>query len=356
MSLNKPIITTIIPTYRRPVLLKRAIESVLNQTYPHFQVCIYDNASGDDTADMVTQMAQCDDRIKYYCHPENIGAIKNFQYGFEQVSTPFFSFLSDDDMLLPNFYQIALTGFDKYPESMFSSAATMYMDIKGNHLGIKEAKWKPGFYQPPVGLFAMLQFNHPTWTGILFRQEVKELVGKLDLETGPFSDMDFELRLAARFPFVVSMQPGAILSKHSGSYSQSSATRINNIWPYIENMCHNITGDERLDPDTRQRAEAILRRYCIDYLFRIGIASILHKNFTDNSQTVDILRTQYHLSVKGSCLSALTKICQYFPPAYYAAVFLNNFRWYIRRKRWRILKPQVENSPYSLHNSKRQLP
>jgi len=344
MSLNKPIITTIIPTYRRPALLKRAIESVLNQTYPHFQVCIYDNASGDDTADMVTQMAQYDDRIKYYCHPENIGAIKNFQYGFEQVSTPFFSFLSDDDMLLPDFYQIALTGFDKYPESMFSSAATMYMDMKGNHLGIKEAKWKPGFYQPPVGLLAMLQYNHPTWTGILFRQQIRELVGGLDLETGLFSDMDFELRLAARFPFVISIQPGAILSKHPGSYSQSNATRIRNIWPYIENMCHNITGDERIDLETRQHAEMILRQYSINFLFRIGIASILHKNFADSYQTADILRAHYQIPVKASSLSILAKICQYFPPAYYAAVFLNEFRWYIRRKKWHIFKPQIEGA------------
>ncbi len=47
---GRPLITTVIPTYRRPKLLQRAIKSVLNQTYPHFQVCVYDNASGDETA------------------------------------------------------------------------------------------------------------------------------------------------------------------------------------------------------------------------------------------------------------------------------------------------------------------
>ncbi|MEK7713004.1 MAG: glycosyltransferase, partial [Nitrospirota bacterium] len=35
-----PLITTIIPTYRRPKLLRRAIKSALNQTYPHLQVCV----------------------------------------------------------------------------------------------------------------------------------------------------------------------------------------------------------------------------------------------------------------------------------------------------------------------------
>ena len=47
---NQPLITTIIPTYQRPQLLRCAIQSVLDQTYANFQVCVYDNASGDETA------------------------------------------------------------------------------------------------------------------------------------------------------------------------------------------------------------------------------------------------------------------------------------------------------------------
>lgn len=87
----KPMITTIIPTYRRSQQLKQAIHSVLEQTYPHFQVCVYDNASGDDTASVVTEMAKADPRIKYFCHKENIGAFNNFQFGLKRVETPFFS-------------------------------------------------------------------------------------------------------------------------------------------------------------------------------------------------------------------------------------------------------------------------
>ena len=72
----KPLITTIIPTYRRPKLLRRAIMSVLNQTSPHFQICVYDNASGDETAAVVAEFSKNDPRVKYHCHTENIGAIK----------------------------------------------------------------------------------------------------------------------------------------------------------------------------------------------------------------------------------------------------------------------------------------
>jgi len=85
-----PLITCILTTRRRPQLLKRAIESVLNQTYPHLQVCVYDNASGDETAQVVSEIAKTDPRVKYFCHAENIGPFNNISYGVKNVNTPFF--------------------------------------------------------------------------------------------------------------------------------------------------------------------------------------------------------------------------------------------------------------------------
>jgi len=73
VSVHSPLITTVIPTYRRPRLLKRAILSALGQTYRNIQVCVYDNASGDETAEVVAGIANGDRRVKYYCHPTNIG-------------------------------------------------------------------------------------------------------------------------------------------------------------------------------------------------------------------------------------------------------------------------------------------
>ncbi|MCR4298181.1 MAG: glycosyltransferase, partial [Gallionella sp.] len=102
----KPVITTIIPTYRRPVLLRRAILSALHQTYPHVRVCVYDNASGDETESVVDEtesvvkeIARHDPRVKYHRHPRNIGSYNNFNYGIREVETEFFSLLSDDDVL-----------------------------------------------------------------------------------------------------------------------------------------------------------------------------------------------------------------------------------------------------------------
>ncbi len=58
-TMQGPQITTVIPTYRRPKLLRRAIESVLAQTYPHLKVTVFDNASGDETPEVVAELARC---------------------------------------------------------------------------------------------------------------------------------------------------------------------------------------------------------------------------------------------------------------------------------------------------------
>jgi glycosyltransferase involved in cell wall biosynthesis len=155
-----PLITTIIPTYRRPAMLRRAIKSVLDQTYPNFKVCVYDNASGDETAEVVAEFAREDTRVQYHCHKENIGAVKNFCYGLNEIDTPYYSILSDDDVLLPLFYETVMADFKKYPDAFFAITGTIRMDIDGTVLGVPILKWQPGFYEPPNGLYEMLSKSH----------------------------------------------------------------------------------------------------------------------------------------------------------------------------------------------------
>ena len=47
---------------------------------------------GKNEVEEIKEFAKKDGRVKYYCHSKNIGALKNFEYGMTQVTTPFFSF------------------------------------------------------------------------------------------------------------------------------------------------------------------------------------------------------------------------------------------------------------------------
>src|SRR6202035_2563623 len=108
-------ITVVIPTYRRPQLLARAIRSVLAQTDPDFAVWVYDNASRDETAAVVAKFMAEDRRIHYVANQTNVGAHANMNQGMERVASAYFTVLSDDDLLLPTLFQQAMEAFARYP-------------------------------------------------------------------------------------------------------------------------------------------------------------------------------------------------------------------------------------------------
>lgn len=322
---SKPIITTVIPTYRRPSLLRRAVMSVLAQTYPHFQVCVYDNASGDETENVVRDLAATDNRVQYFCHPQNIGAMPNFVFGMGRVQTPFFSLLSDDDVLLPGFFQKALDGFQKHPEAIFSALATIHADADGRVTSVPLLAWKEGFYAPPEGFVTMIEKQHPEWTAILFRREVLEKVGTIDLETGAPSDFDYELRVAASFPIAISREPGAIWVSHEGSIS--SAPHLETAWPAWQRILANLMQQESIPGAVRSRARRqLLRNFRDRHLALGGLAYVVQEDWVQADLAARILRDGYHQQFAASLLQLTSRAAQRSPLIVGLLKTLNSFR------------------------------
>ncbi|TKZ30921.1 glycosyltransferase family 2 protein, partial [Brachyspira catarrhinii] len=60
-----PLVSVLIPTYNRKLLLKRALDSVLNQTYKNIEIYVTDNASTDGTLEFIQEYLINDKRIIY---------------------------------------------------------------------------------------------------------------------------------------------------------------------------------------------------------------------------------------------------------------------------------------------------
>lgn len=303
-------ITTIIPTYRRPQLLARAVRSVLAQSYPHFQVIVYDNGSGDDTAGVVAALAAEDSRVRYEAHPENIGALKNFNYGLGRVDSDYFSLLSDDDLLLPHFYEQAMQGFADYPTAMFVATPVILVDERGRVLLVTGNEWAPGLYTAPKALLQMARREHFVWTGLLFRREVLEL-GLLDPEIGLSSDMDLQLRIASRHAIAVAPRPGAIFLVHTAS--PSSYPRIRQYWPGWARMIAKIADNAQLTPEVRKAVQRGLERRLASALFRIGILSSSRGYEEEALLAAATLQSRYGHRLKPMLLRAVAGSCRRVP-------------------------------------------
>jgi glycosyltransferase involved in cell wall biosynthesis len=315
MSRALPQITTIIPTYRRPQMLRRAIRSVLRQTYPHLMVAVLDNASDDETAEVVAELARNDPRVHYHCHPENIGASANFIYGMERVETPFFSFLSDDDVLLPGFYARAVSDLSRLNDAILFAGTVVMMTPDKKVLAAPLTLWpRDGYYPSPEGFYAMMHYTHLIMTGVLFRTEITESVGLLDANLTA-SDSDLLLRAAARFPLAISREPCAVFVVHPDSLSALTTLQfMGNDWPKI---VANIEADERIPPDVRARGIALMLPGLVDRAYRTGVKSVVAGKFSEGREAAAYLREFYHNPSHARRLERMSAVSQLIPPAHW---------------------------------------
>jgi GT2 family glycosyltransferase len=223
MTLHEsPTVTTIIPTFQRPAMLRRAVASALNQTHRNTVVCVYDNGSDDATRATMEDIARSDHRVRYMRHSENIGYASNFRFGMERVGTDFFSVMSDDDILLPRLYETALRSFAENPEAGFVATQVVRMTETGAVLPVDPAHFPRGYYAPPGALVTQAALGPIIWTGTVFRTAVARAAGLYDPTVGIAGDWEFQLRLSVLAPFLVLDAPGAIFVAHSGSLSGSA--------------------------------------------------------------------------------------------------------------------------------------
>lgn len=94
-----PLITIAIPTFNRASWLKECVLSVLSQTYQHFEVVVSDNASTDETPDILKQFV--DKRLRVKRQEANIGLFPNWNACLAEARGDYIIFVSDDDRVEP---------------------------------------------------------------------------------------------------------------------------------------------------------------------------------------------------------------------------------------------------------------
>jgi glycosyltransferase involved in cell wall biosynthesis len=99
----KTLVTIGIPTYRRPAMLRRALESVARQNYGPLEVIVADNATeGDEVAAVIAAFRGRIENLRYVRHERNIGAVNNFMFCLAEAAGEYFMWLADDDELAPD--------------------------------------------------------------------------------------------------------------------------------------------------------------------------------------------------------------------------------------------------------------
>jgi glycosyltransferase involved in cell wall biosynthesis len=119
----KPLVSVIMPVHNRPNLVREAIQSVLAQSYGNFELIVCDDASDDETPEVVASYR--DERIRLIRLQHNVGAAAARNKCLERAQGTYISYLDSDNIWHPDFLRILL---DKLEFSKALIAYASYFD------------------------------------------------------------------------------------------------------------------------------------------------------------------------------------------------------------------------------------
>ena len=125
--MRQPLISVIIPAFNAAIFIERCLESVLRQSYSHYEVIVVNDGSTDRTADIPRGYG---DRIRHFSQ-ENQGPSVARNHGFSLAKGAFVAFLDADDYWLPDFLSRCIEFFEQYPKAEAVSTGQKIITWKG---------------------------------------------------------------------------------------------------------------------------------------------------------------------------------------------------------------------------------
>ncbi len=127
MTINKPLVSIIIPTYNRAHLIGQTLDSVLAQTYQNWECIVVDDGSTDTTDEVMSKYIAKDPRFKYYHRPKDRlpGGNAARNYGFEKSRGEYIQWFDSDDLMVANFLEIKLLSLLENPDLQFVVSRTV---------------------------------------------------------------------------------------------------------------------------------------------------------------------------------------------------------------------------------------
>jgi glycosyltransferase involved in cell wall biosynthesis len=132
MVSGTPKVSIGMPVYNGERYLREALDSVLAQTFPDFEVVISDNASTDATPDICQGYIKMDERVRYARHATNIGVVANFNRTFLLSRAPYFKWQAHDDRLAPEFLERCVDILDSDVSTVVVGTRVGLLDADGS--------------------------------------------------------------------------------------------------------------------------------------------------------------------------------------------------------------------------------
>jgi GT2 family glycosyltransferase len=223
-SVIEPRVSFVIPAYNYAHYLPRAIDSLLDQTFDALEVIVVDDASKDNTREVVERYAD-DPRVRAIHHAENKGNIFTYNDGISAAAGEFVGLLSADDFCLRRDaveQQVAV--FDANPHVGFVHTAFDIVDEADTHAWTFRA-WPSDCVRSGLEEFERLCFDcYVSASGTLVRAACHAELGAYDPRLPVSADWDLWLRLCTRYDVGFVAEPAFAYRVHQTNMHHSGTS------------------------------------------------------------------------------------------------------------------------------------
>lgn len=242
--MNNPLVSITICTYNRTDMISKAIYSALDQTYENIEIIIVDDASTDNTEELIKGLQKKDSRIKYFKNKKNLNIAGTRNKTVRFSNGKYIAILDSDDFWTDKEKLHKQVKFlEENPDYALIGSSANQINKEGNLVGeiinLTEDK------EIKENLLVKNEFVHST---VLYRKDVIEEFNLFDKNKSPFEDYDLILKIGKKYKLKNLKEKTISYRVHLGGESKKLNLKKNIIFlciilkniPYYKNGLRGI--------------------------------------------------------------------------------------------------------------------
>jgi glycosyltransferase involved in cell wall biosynthesis len=254
--MHSPLVSVVIPAYNQAEFLAETLQSVLNQTYHNFEIIVVNDASTDNTDDVMAQFT--DPRVTYIVHEKNqrLSAARNT--GMNTSKGEIIFLLDADDLFHPEKLQAHVEFLERHPKVGVSYNARFELNHSADTV---REMWRPPL---SVGLKDLVLSFPFSPSDTVVRREWAFKIGLFDPDVRTAEDTDFPCRLAlAGCQFAGIDRALNYRRYHSGRGRKNLPGRIDD----VRQVQAAVFADPRCPPEVRAMGRMAIKHHLIVIVF-----------------------------------------------------------------------------------------
>lgn len=204
-------ISIVLPVYNGEKYLRKALDSIIGQTYREWELIIVNDCSTDNTLSICEEYALKDNRIRILNNTKNLKLPKSLNRGFEDSKGEYLTWTSDDNMYEPKALEVLLQEIEKGYDMVYSNM--IYIGERDEELSIQF---------PRISIW---QGNN-IGASFLYRRKIYDELGGYNEDMYLVEDYEYWIRVSKHYKVKYCDQKLYKYRRHEGSLTSAKVREV----------------------------------------------------------------------------------------------------------------------------------